>query len=261
MAFAIWTIVVFILLAGGALRLYYMGRVVHLSIGLTVAAACAAAFRIIVPALVRPPQVRPNSLVGRIGALQTRVAELDTQLSSLSDAFHLAKGRSNSRLIGVTKAKLKRSYALIKQYHSRFDAQVKLLQFSRWLQETAAIIAGWRRADSEQLSAVYDRLVLRTDNCRVAFRAVISGKLTSSAYAEASAAIREGLSRAESVADAMVARKAQLALASISPASIPVDDTHETALDEFATEDILRSTDELEREFDRIIAEHELGLT
>ena len=70
---------------------------------------------------------------------------------------------------------------------------------------------------------------------------------------------RPVLARVESVADPMVARKTQPALASVSPASLPVGSPQESYFERFTTGEILRSTDALECEFDRIIAEHELA--
>ncbi|MEE8440445.1 MAG: hypothetical protein V3S41_01895 [Spirochaetia bacterium] len=156
-------------------------------------------------------------------------------------------------------SRLKRPYSLLKRYRDRFDAQLRLLQFSLWMHETAAIVAGWEGSDTRQLSAVYNRLIQRSDGCRITFEEIITGKKISGVYSDASASIREGLARVDSVADAMVARKAQLALAAVSPAGMPLDLHYESVLEDFATQDVLRATEDLEREFDRIMAEHDLS--
>ena len=259
-AFTILSLVVFVAVASGSLWLYFNERSApQLGINLVIAAAAAAIVRLMLPVIVGSPRIRRGSLLFRIHTLETRAGEISTQLESLADAFGLARGRAKSRLIDVAMSRLKKTYGVLKRYRDRFEAQLVLLQFSLWMHETAAIVAEWETSDSRHLSDVYNRLIQRTDSCRVAFEGFITGKKRSGVYADASAAVRVGLAQAETVADAMVARKAQLALAAVSPASMPAEPLDAPVFEDLATEDYLRATDDLEHEFDRIMAEHELS--
>jgi len=223
--FTILSLVVFVAVASGSLWLYFNERSApQLGINLVIAVAAAAIVRLMLPVIVGSPRIRRGSLLFRIHTLETRAGEISTQLESLADAFGLARGRAKSRLIDVAMSRLK-----------------------------------WETSDSRHLSDVYNRLIQRTDSCRVAFEGFITGKKRSGVYADASAAVRVGLAQAETVADAMVARKAQLALAAVSPASMPAEPLDAPVFEDLATEDYLRATDDLEHEFDRIMAEHELS--
>jgi len=226
---------------------------------LVAAAAIPALLRAILPIIIRQPRPHEHSLVSRISALESRVEEISAQLKSLSDAYGLARKRARSPLMDTAMSRLRKSYALLKRYRDRFDAQLVHLQFSLWLHETAAIIDGWEACDSRRLSVIYSRLVQRTDVCRVSFEDVIQGPKTQGAYRGTTAAVRDGLKRVDAVADAIVARKAQFALAAVSPASMPVDHHYESILDHLPTQDVVHAAEALEREFDRIIAEHELS--
>jgi len=257
--FTLSSLVVFVVISGGSLWLYFNERSAQLVINLVIAATAAAIFRLILPMIVGSPRIRRGSLVYRIKAVETRVGAITGQLESLADAFGLARARAKSRLIDSAMSRLKKTYTVLKRYRDRFEAQLVMLQFSLWTHETAAIVAGWERSDSAELSQVYNRLIQRTDSCRVAFQELVTGKKRSGVFAEASASVRVGLAQAETVADAMVARKAQLALSAVSPASIPPEPFDAPVVEDLATEDCLRATDDLEREFDRIMAEHELS--
>jgi uncharacterized membrane protein len=257
--FAVWALLVFVLVAGAVFWLQGVELSVQVGIGLLIAATVAALVRVLAPVMVRVPRPRPGSLVSQIARLEERVGQIRLQLGSLTDAFRAARNRKRTQLMAATLSRLKSSYLVLKEYHDKFDAQLHLLQFSLWVKETAAIVNNWERGDMESVSATYYRLIQRADNCRVAFTPILSGRHSSGAYARTSSTVRDGLRRVDAVGDAMVARKAQLALATVSPASLPTPDTSPVHLEEFVTEDILNTSDELQREYDRIIAEHELG--
>jgi hypothetical protein len=257
--FALWAVIVFLVIGGAVLWFAGMELSVQVGIGLVVAATAAALVRLLAPVIVRVPRPRPGSLVSQIARCESRVSQIQSQLAPLSDAFRTARKRKRTRLMADTLGRLKDSYLLLKQYHDKFDGQLQILNFSLWMKETAAIVSDWERGDLESISATYHHLIQRVDNCRVAFAPILSGRKSSEAYVQASATIRDGLRRVEKVGDAMVACKARLALAAVSPASLPPVEPSPVHLDEFVTADILNTSDELQREYDRIMAEHELG--
>lgn len=258
-AFTAWSVVLFVILVSATLFLYFTRGSIQLGISLVAAAAIPALLRAVLPMMVPAPKPKQHSLVSRIEALDSRVADIGHQLKSLADAYDLARKRTRSRLMETAMSRLKRSYTVLRKYRDRFDAQLVHLQFSLWLHETAAIVDGWEEADTRTLSVVYSRLVQRADVCRVRFEEVISGKKTQGPYRAAGAAVRDGLRRVDIVADAMVARKAQFALAAVSPASLPVDSHYESLIDDLPTHDLVCAAEALEQEYDRIIAEHELS--